>query len=205
VDFRVKGVAHAAFVSAAAEHAGHGRNAQLLDVSPRIDVRVDVHHHAVCLAIDVEAVRARCAGRVQQRVDHKPCGVFGWLLEPELCEVRKFFRAVGVGVDRQTPGGKTVLLIAIDGAEVAGAQKRQDVVDRDLGGFEQFETRKAQVALELTLVDATGFVVEQLGAEMHFTRLLGCRVDAVHAHRSLEARADVEEMHVQLAFHVIPQ
>ena len=40
---------------------------------------------------------------------------------------------------------------------------------------------------------------------MHFARLLVLRIDAVHAHGRLEARADVEEMHVQLAVNVFPQ
>ncbi len=40
---------------------------------------------------------------------------------------------------------------------------------------------------------------------MHLAGLAGFRVDAVHAHRRLEAHADVEELHVQLAVQFFPQ
>nr|GFD30798.1 hypothetical protein [Tanacetum cinerariifolium] len=67
MDLRVKGVAHTALMGAAAEHAGHGRNTHLLDVGAGVDVGVDVHDHAIGLTVDVEAIRASCAWRVQQR------------------------------------------------------------------------------------------------------------------------------------------
>ena len=65
VDLRVDGVAHAAFVGAAAEHAGHRRNAQLVDGGARVDMGVDGHHHLGGLAVDVEAIGAGGARRVE--------------------------------------------------------------------------------------------------------------------------------------------
>ncbi len=49
-------------------------------------------------------------------------------------------------------------------------------------------------------------VVEQLRAEVNFTRLRGLAVQREHAHPAAEAHPDVEELHVELAvFDVIPQ
>ena len=56
VDLWVDGVAHPPLNRAAAEHAGHRRDAQLLDGGACVDVGVDAHHHLVGLAVDIEAV-----------------------------------------------------------------------------------------------------------------------------------------------------
>jgi hypothetical protein len=205
VDLRVNGVAHAAFVVAAAEHAGHRRDAQLLDGGARIDVRVDLHHHALGLAIDVEAIRAGRAWRVEQGVDHKTRGVLVRRLEPELGEIREFFAFLGVSVDRQTARGEAILARRIHRTEIAGAEERHHVMAIQFRCLEQLEAGKTQVALELLGVDRSVFVVEQRRAEMHFARGTSLRVDAVHAHRLAETHADVEELHVELALVFLPQ
>jgi hypothetical protein len=109
-------------------------------------VRVDVHHHPVGLAVDVEAISARCTWGIQQRVDNKARGIFGGFLEPEFREIGEFFRAMGVRINGQTARGEAVLLVAVDRTEIAGAKERQDVIDGNLRGLEQLEAGESQVA-----------------------------------------------------------
>jgi len=71
--------------------------------------------------------------------------------------------------------------------------------------LEQLEAGETQVAGQLLGVDRGFFIVEQRRAEMHFAGLAGRGVDGVHANGRLEAHADVEKLHVQLAVHFLPQ
>ncbi len=205
MDLRVNGVAHATLVGAATEHAGHRRDAQLVDGGPGVDMGVDLHHHALGLAIDIEAVGTGGARRVEQGVDHEAGAVLVRCLEPELGEVREFLTFFGVGIDRQPAGRQAVLAGGVHRAEVTGAEERHDIVLVQFRGLEQLEAGEAQVALELCGVDRGVFIVEQRRAEMHLAGHPGFRIDAVHAHRLLEAHADVEELHVQLALELFPQ
>ena len=65
------GVAHAAFVIAAAEHTGHRRDAELFDVFARIEMVFDVHDHLALLTVDHELIGTGNARAVQQRIDGK--------------------------------------------------------------------------------------------------------------------------------------
>ncbi|MNE24752.1 hypothetical protein D3C80_1180530 [compost metagenome] len=205
VDLRVNGVAHPALVGAATEHAGHRRDAQLVDGGACVDVGIDLHHHALGLAVDIEAVGTGGARRVEQGVDHEAGAVLVRCLEPELGEVGKFFAFLGVGVDRQAAGRQTVLAGGVYRTEVTGAEEGHDIVLVQFRGLEQLEAGETQVALELCGVDRGVFIVEQRRAEMHLAGHPGFRIDAVHAHRLLEPHADVEELHVQLPLVFFPQ
>ena len=161
VDLRVDGVAHAALMGAAAEHTGHGRDAQLLDGGARIDVRVDRHHHLVGLAVDIEAVGAGGAWRVEQGVDHKARGVLVRGFEPELREIGEFLAFFRVGINRQATRREAVLAGGIHRTEVAGAEKRQHVMAVQLRRLEQLEAGETQVPGQLLGVHRGFFIVEQ--------------------------------------------
>ncbi|MNN09022.1 hypothetical protein D3C81_1218920 [compost metagenome] len=205
MDLRVNGVAHTAFVGSAAEHAGHRRDAQLIDGGTRVDVGIDFHHHALGLAIDIKSVSTGGTRRVEQGVDHEAGAVLVRRLEPELGEIGEFFTLLGVGIDGQTAGRQAVLAGSVHRAEVTGAEEGHHVVLVQFRRLEQLEAGEAQVAGELLGVDGGVFVIEQRRTEMYFARHSGFRIDAVHAHRLLEAHADVEELHVQLTLVVFPQ
>ncbi len=208
VDLRVNGVAHPALVVAAAEHAGHRRDADLLDVLASIEVVFHLHNHLRLLAVNGELVRPGDARAVEQRIDHKG-GVVGFRgFKPERGEVRELFRGIGEGIHRQTTGGESVLVGVIHRAEVAGPEERDDVAARQLRRFEGAESGEAQVALPLKLtgIDPGIVVVKQLRAEVDLPGLTGGGVQREHAHPAAEAHADVEELHVQLApLDVAPQ
>ena len=168
-------------------------------------MRVDRHHHLVGLAVDIEAVGAGGAWRVEQGVDHKARGVLVRGFEPELREIGEFLAFFRVGINRQATRREAVLAGGIHRTEVAGAQKRQHVMAVQLRRLEQLEPGETQVAGQLLGVHRGFFIVEQRRAKMHFAGFTGLGVDAVHAHRRLETHADVEELHVQLAVQLLPQ
>ena len=104
MNLRVNSVAHPTLIVAAAEHAGHRRNAELLDVFARIDVVLYIHNHLRFLAVDHELECTGYAWAVEKCIHGKGgCARFN-RLEPERGEIRKFFFAVGVGIYRQTAG-----------------------------------------------------------------------------------------------------
>ena len=73
------------------EHAGHRPDTQPLDSSPGIDMRIDIHDHALLgPRIDNELVGAGGTGRVEQGIDRQRGRVRGRTLEPECSEIRKF-------------------------------------------------------------------------------------------------------------------
>ncbi|MNL11913.1 hypothetical protein D3C87_1327680 [compost metagenome] len=192
-------------MGAATEHAGHRRDAQLIDGGTRVDMSIDFHHHALGLAIDIKSVSTGGTRRVEQGVDHEAGAVLVRRLEPELGEIGEFFTLLGVGIDGQTAGRQAVLAGSVHRAEVTGAEEGHHVVLVQFRRLEQLEAGEAQVAGELLGVDGGVFVIEQRRTEMHFARHAGFRIDAVHAHRLLEAHADMEELHVELTLVVFPQ
>ena len=101
---RVNSVAHPTFIIAATEHAGHRRNAELLDVFTRVNMVLYIHDHLRFLAVDHKLECARYARAVEKRIHGKGgCARFN-RFEPERGEIRKLFFAVGVGIYRQTAG-----------------------------------------------------------------------------------------------------
>ncbi len=105
VNLRMNGVAHAAFVIAAGEHAGHRRDAQLLDVFTRVKVVIHLHHHAFFFTADNKFIRAGHALAVQQRVDHERRVAGFRRFKPERGEVRELLKLVGKGIHRQATRG----------------------------------------------------------------------------------------------------
>ena len=205
---RVNGVAHAAFVIAAAEHAGHRRNAELLDVLTRIEVVFHLHDHLALLAVDHELIGAGDARAVEQRIDGKGgvAGLDGF--KPEGGKVRELFRRVGKGVYRQTAGGKAVLVGVVHRAEIAGPQERDDIATRQLRRLKRAEARKAEIALPFQLfgIHARFTVAEQLRTEVDLARHRGRLVQREHPHAAAESHSHMEELHVQLTpFNVVPQ
>jgi hypothetical protein len=73
--------------------------------------------------LDHEAVGARQARTVEQRVDHDLLGPGSRLDDPELLEVRELLGAIDGGVDRDPARGEPIAEILGDGAEVAGSDE----------------------------------------------------------------------------------
>ena len=208
VNLRVDGIAGPPLVVAAAEHAGHRRDTELLDILAGVDVVLHIHDHLRLLAVDDKLVGAGHARAVEQRVDGKDGGARLDGFKPERGKVRELFRGVGKGIHRQAAGGEPVLVSAVHRAEVARAEERHDIATRQLRGLEGTEPGEAEVALpdQLFGVYAGIVVVKQLRAEVNFTRLLALRIQREHAHPATKAHADVEELDVQLAiFDIVPQ
>ena len=208
VDLRVNGVAHAAFVVATAEHAGHRRDAQLLNVLTRVEMVFHLHDHLALLAVDHEFIGTGDARAVQQRIDGK--GGIARLdgFKPEGGEVRELFRGVGKGIYRQTARGKTVLVGIVHRAEIARPEERDDIAARQLRRFKGAEARKAEIALPFQLfgIDTRVTVAEQLRAEVDLARHRGRLVQREHPHAAAEPHSHMEELHVQLTpFNVVPQ
>ncbi|CCJ88727.1 hypothetical protein BN132_655 [Cronobacter turicensis 564] len=208
VDLRVNGVAHAAFVIAAAEHTGHRRDAELFDIFAREQEVFHFHDHLARFAVNDELIRAGHARAVQQRVSDKR-GVLRFRgFKPESGEIRELFRRIGKRIDRQPAGRQPVLEGAVYRAEIARAEEGDDIATRQLRRFERPKTGEAEIGLPFQLagIDARVMIVKELRAEMHFAGLAGRRIEREHPHPAAKAHADVEKLHVELAaLDVIPQ
>ena len=204
----MNGVAHAAFVVTAAKHAGHWRDAKLLDVFARIEMVFDVHDHLALLTVDHKLIGTGNARAVQQRIDGKGGITRLHGFKPEGGEIRELFRGVSKGIHRQTTRREAVLVGIIHRAEVARAQERNDIASRQLRRFKDAESGEAEVALPFKLagIHARIAVAEQLRPEVDLTRLRGGLIQREHAHAAAEPHPHMEELGVQLtAFNVIPQ
>lgn len=71
MNLRMNGVAHPTFISTAAEHTGHRRNAQLFNVFARIQVIFHIHNHLTFLTMDSELIGTSNAGTIEQRINGK--------------------------------------------------------------------------------------------------------------------------------------
>ena len=119
----MNGVAHPTFISTAAEHAGHRRNAQLFNVFARIQVIFHIHNHLTFLTMDSELIGTSNAGAIEQRINGKGgCPRF-YRIKPEVSKVGELFFTVGVSVDRQAAGRQTVLICIINRAEITRAEE----------------------------------------------------------------------------------
>ncbi|CCK14528.1 hypothetical protein BN136_538 [Cronobacter universalis NCTC 9529] len=208
VNLRVNGVAHAAFVGAAAEHAGHRRDTELFNVFAREQEVFHFHDHLARFAVNDEFIGAGHARAVQQRVSDKRGVLRFRRFKPEGGEIRELFRRIGKGINRQPACRQPVLVGAVYRAEIACAKEGDDIATRQLRRFERAKTGEAEIGLPFQLagIDARVVVVKELRAEMHFAGLAGRRIEREHPHPAAKAHADVEELHVELAaLDVIPQ
>ena len=200
--------AHPTLIVAAAEHAGHRRDAQLFDVFASIQTVFNVHDHLALLTVNYKLIGTGDARTVQQRVHGKGGGAGFHRIEPEGGEVRELFFGVGVGVYRQTTRGKPVLIGIIDGAEITCTEERNHVATRQLRRFKDTETGKAEIGLpfQLSGINAGIIVFKQFRAEVNLPRQMGAGIDGEHAHATTEAHPNVEELRIQLAiFDIVPQ
>ncbi len=200
MDLWMVGVAHAALVGAAAEHAGHRRNAELADLFAREEMVFHLHHYALRFAVNGELIGAGDAGAIQQGVNDKRGIVRFRRLKPERGEVGELFAAVAEGVDRHTACGEAVLIGVVHRAEIAGTKEGDDIAARQLRFFKGTEAGEAEIvfAHQLLGIYLRVVIVKQLRAEMDLTRLTAVSVNGKHADAALKAHTDMEKLHVEL-------
>ena len=123
MNLRMNCIAHPTFISTAAEHTGHRRNAQLFNVFARIQVIFHIHNHLTFLTMDSELIGTSNAGAIEQRINGKGSCPRFYRIKPEGGKVGELFFTVGVSVDRQAAGRQTVLICIINGAEITRAEE----------------------------------------------------------------------------------
>ncbi|MNC17762.1 hypothetical protein D3C75_656530 [compost metagenome] len=123
MNLRVNGVTHAAFIGAAGEHTGHRGDTQLLNIFTRIQVIIDIHHHALRLTIDSKFVCPGDTGAVEQRVDHKFGVACFRRFKPERSKVRELFELIGISVYRKATCGQTILVCVINRTEITRTEE----------------------------------------------------------------------------------
>src|SRR6266513_2573375 len=100
---------HIRLILAEKIHRRERRQGEFRNLLPQKDARA-YFHDRIDAGLQHEAVSARDAARVQQRVDRQLRSAGIWAFDPELGERREFLARRERGIDRETSRGDTVYL-----------------------------------------------------------------------------------------------
>ena len=187
------------------EHRRERRDSEVRDRAAREKRRndVDVGFHTGRRG---ERVRADDRTALQQRVDRDRVRVLGGTLDPEVREHRELFAFGARGPDREAARRQAIALVARDGAKIARALVREELVEH-VGPVDRRADAEARVAgLVVVALRRSGAdlrpVVEQIAFEQHATS--HAADDEVDVHRRVEDETRVEQIERERSILVCP-
>jgi hypothetical protein len=184
------------------EHARQGGDAEPGDRFAQEEDGLDVHD-GLGAGRRVKAEGARDAARVEQGVDDDALVLLAGFDDPELLEEGEFLARGLRRVHGQAAGRKPVVLSLAHGAQVAGTEEDEELVEVFLriDGRVDAETRVAHVRRNLS-GEAVAPVVEGRGVEVQaHWRVL---VDDVDGHGAVVEQPGVEELQLEGQLLVAP-
>ena len=114
-------------VFAEQKHGCQRRNTDFINGFSGDKNRIDVHNRLFARRND-KGVSTGNAGAVQQRINGDALVAAFGTLNPEFAENREFLAGLNCGVNRQPASRKAVFLLFAQCPEVAGAEKRDQLV-----------------------------------------------------------------------------